>query len=406
MNKNIIKCFNLQGYLIDKIDTGEKEVLLRIRSPRVWAICPCCSSTTRKIHQYHLRRIKHGWFQAKQIVLLVRKRRFYCKKCNRPFSEYLPGIDRKRHSRSFQIASLEELRLASFSSIASKLKTSTNTLIRFLNDITDQRNIFWPKQGEIILGIDEHSYAGRDLVITITELKRHQLLTVLKDDRKRTLKDFLEQIPKEVKSRIKEVCIDMNAGYRKAIEETLPGVIITNDKFHVLREAQSVLEETRLVIQSLGDRRYQRIPKLLLQKSNRRLSLREKQKLKQIFDRYKSFPCLKEAYLIKERVRDVYESQDRTAAERKLNSIILMLEGERVGLLKQLRRTLKRWQPCILNYFTNYTTNAFTEGVHTKIKLIKRISFGFSNINNYIAKITLAFLPLIWLINNSIYHTL
>ncbi|MBI3626575.1 transposase, partial [Candidatus Uhrbacteria bacterium] len=43
--------------------------------------------------------------------------------------------------------------------------------------------------------------------------------------------------------------------------------------------------------------------------------------------------------------------------------------------------------------FNNRSTNAFTEGVHTKIKLMKRVSFGFRNVFNYISKMTLAFLP-------------
>jgi len=65
-------------------------------------------------------------------------------------------------------------------------------------------------------------------------------------------------------------------------------------------------------------------------------------------------------------------------------------------------KTLKEWKNEILNYFDNKTINGFTEGCHTKIKMLKRVSFGFRNINNYIAKMTLAFLPLLWIIN---YHT-
>ncbi|OIO46766.1 MAG: hypothetical protein AUJ28_00585 [Parcubacteria group bacterium CG1_02_37_51] len=70
--------------------------------------------------------------------------------------------------------------------------------------------------------------------------------------------------------------------------------------------------------------------------------------------------------------------------------------------LATMRGTLKKWKKPILNYFEHKTTNGFTEGCHTKIKLIKRVSYGFRNIDTYIAKMTLAFLPLIWILN---YHT-
>ena len=50
------------------------------------------------------------------------------------------------------------------------------------------------------------------------------------------------------------------------------------------------------------------------------------------------------------------------------------------------------------------TTNGFTEGCHTKIKMMKRVSFGFRNINNYIAKMMLAFIPLFEMTNYLLNH--
>lgn len=59
---------------------------------------------------------------------------------------------------------------------------------------------------KIRLGIDEHSFRGRDLVITVTNLKRRKVLAVLPDDRQETLRRFLSQIPGSVKRKIEEVC--------------------------------------------------------------------------------------------------------------------------------------------------------------------------------------------------------
>lgn len=38
-----------------------------------------------------------------------------------------------------------------------------------------------------------------------------------------------------------------------------------------------------------------------------------------------------------------------------------------------LAKTLKRWQPYILNYFNRFSTNAFTEGCH--MNTVDRFSF-------------------------------
>lgn len=44
-----------------------------------------------------------------------------------------------------------------------------------------------------------------------------------------------------------------------------------------------------------------------------------------------------------------------------------------------------------INYFKDRANNRSTGACYTKIKMIKRVSFGFKNIDDYITKVTLAF---------------
>nr|MDA3802333.1 transposase [Patescibacteria group bacterium] len=67
------------------------------------------------------------------------------------------------------------------------------------------------------------------------------------------------------------------------------------------------------------------------------------------------------------------------------------------------KRTLKLNLEEILNYFDNKTTNAFTEGVHTKVKLLKRISFGLRNPQVYVEKLELGFVKPKMLISTHTY---
>ena len=60
-----------------------------------------------------------------------------------------------------------------------------------------------------------HSFRHQELVHTITEVKKRKVLGILKDDRIATLKRFLSKIPSD---KVKEVCIDMKAGLKKAAE--------------------------------------------------------------------------------------------------------------------------------------------------------------------------------------------
>lgn len=43
-------------------------------------------------------------------------------------------------------------------------------------------------------------------------------------------------------------------------------------------------------------------------------------------------------------------------------------------------RTQRRWRREVLASFHHRITNGFTEGCHTKIKLLKRLSYGFRDV--------------------------
>ncbi|MEE9390422.1 MAG: transposase [Candidatus Aminicenantaceae bacterium] len=84
----------------------------------------------------------------------------------------------------------------------------------------------------------------------------------------------------------------------------------------------------------------------------------------------------------------------KKTAEKRLKDLVdiaLLSDG---AAMTQWGRTLKKWRPYVLNFFDNQTTNAYTEGLHTKIKMIKRISFGFRNVDAYVRKVLLSLFPL------------
>jgi transposase len=71
-----------------------------------------------------------------------------------------------------------------------------------------------------------------------------------------------------------------------------------------------------------------------------------------------------------------------------------MLYKQREKGCSDWAKTLERHKEGILNYFDFRVTNAYTEGVHTKMKLIKRQGFGYKNKEVYMRKLMLGFLPI------------
>ena len=395
---------NLQGVIVDKMDVldNKKQILVHCRSPRTMARCTTCGCNSKKVHQTGVRKVMHGILNHRLIVLVLTFRRFKCKKCCKPFTEYFPGISRDKASDNLKIQMLDWLRQNSFSFIAKQFNISASTIVRYLLKMNGDIKIDWANSNITKLGIDEHSFRGKNLIITVTDLSNKKLLAILKSDNQATLAQFIQEIPSEYRDKIDEVCTDLRSSYKPVIERMLPGAILTADRFHVELLAKRALDEIRTVVQD--EARGSRVNlKKLLWLNESQLDEHQKIKLELIFKKYENYPILKEAWIIKEKLVRMYWASSREEAEKRFKHIMMLLEtSDNSCYLATMRRTLKKWKRPILNYFENKTTNGFTEGCHTKIKLIKRVSYGFKNIDTYIAKMTLAFLPLIWILN---YHT-
>jgi transposase len=395
---------NLQGILIDRVEVldKEQEILVHCRSPRLMTTCPDCGRSTKKVHQRSIRKVKHGVMNYRQIILFLAVRRFKCKQCQKVFTESFPGISRDKTSANLKIEMLDWLRRNSFNFIGEQFKISPSTLVRYLLKMNGDISIDWATANITKLGIDEHSFRGKYLIITITDLSNKKLLAILKSDNQATLAQFIAQIPSKYRNRINEVCTDLRSSYKPVIEKMLPQAILTADRFHVGLLARRALDDIRTIVQDEASGSRINLKKILW-KNGDQLNENEQVKLATIFKKYENFPVLKEAYIIKEQIIQMYYTHSEEEALKRFKNIIMLLETSSDSCyLATMRRTLKKWKIPILNYFKYRTTNGFTEGCHTKIKMMKRVSYGFKNIDNYIAKMTLAFLPLIWILN---YHT-
>lgn len=403
MKKYTNKLFNLQGFLCGEFDFKDenKQIIINVRSPRKFVKCPYCLKSTKRVHQTSSRLIKHSILDFSIVVLNLLVRRFKCSHCKKVFTEKFPGIDRRRTTVNFRLQLLEWLKRNSFRYIGQKFNISPSTLVRYLLEMNGDIKIDWDKIDVTKLGIDEHSFRGKRMIITITDLKNKKLLAILKGDSQAVLERFINEIPSKNKVKIDETCTDLRSSFRPVLERCLPGAMLTADRFHVESLFRRALDEIRSVVQEEGIGRRMNMKKILWANKDT-LDEYELKRLELIFKKYEKYPVLKQAWIIKEQVIHMYRAYSEKEAEKRFNHVMMLLETpEYSRYLATLKRTFKKWETPILNYFKNKTTNGFTEGCHTKIKLIKRVSYGFRNIDNYIAKMTLAFLPLSFLIS---YH--
>ena len=386
----------LKGYKVGMVWEGEDRVMVRTDVKRKEK-CPHCGSARLYSHgECKPREVLHTWSNGRRVYLDLHRRRWQCRDCKHTFTEGKELVrSRSRLTRPAEAEALWQLKDRNFSQVTRELGVGYGTLRRLLEKEIDEEALgFMRDADEIYLGIDEHSFRHQELVHTVTEVKQRKLVAILRDDRIATLKKFLAKIPRD---KVKEVCIDMKEGLRKAAEAVFPSARVVVDPFHVIADSNRRMDEARRIEQDVHRRRQVQIPKKIFLVGREKLTEQKRQKVDTLLEKY---PTLKGFYWAKEKIRELYRQPTRGEATRLLENIIFNLKSADDGELIRWGNTLKRWREPILNHFDNNTTNGFTEGCNTKIKMLKRISYGLRNVEVYWRKMLLGFAP-----SRSYFHT-
>ena len=403
MLKIVSRFLQIQNYIVySDRENKAGELIIRVGRPNNGDVCPACGSKKHYVHSrgnWQLK--KHSHFQKNQMYLEVKRKRLKCACCQKVFSQDLPGISKyARKTINFEKQSLEHLATNSFVETGLVNKASYPTLKNQLYKYVNPLKLSFRKldllysQKEIYLGVDGQSFRGQEMVLTITEVKLKETITVLPSENKEELVKFLKEWSTVLREKVKGISIDMTNKQKKTLEKYFPNAVIVVDHYHLVQHAIRLMQKTRTLIQTVS---HVSIPiKKEMDKNIENLTNKEKQKLIKYFMLY---PELKESYLFKERIRSLYRVSNHRKATQKFNLLKYELLTSSNRNMNDLGKTLNNWEPEILNYFSCPITNAYTEGIHTKCKLIKRKSYGFRNVQTYVRKLILGLFPLIFILS-------
>jgi transposase len=216
----------------------------------------------------------------------------------------------------------------------------------------------------------------------------------LPDREKDTVVEFLRSIPERLKKTITTACSDMYEGYTEAIREELPQVRLVIDRFHVTRAYRDCLDqvrkaELRRLKKELSAKEYGLFKGSMwaLRKHKQDLSPEENKVLNRLF---RFSPDVKTAYDLQNRLTDIFEEQISTkTAKAKITKWIVAVAKSGLRYFDNFINTLARWMDQILNYFVARETSGFVEGFNNKIKVLKRRSYGITNVAHLFQRIYL-----------------
>lgn len=350
--------------------------------------CNKCGSKKVKIKETLPKRvIRDRDIFGKKCYIILHPRRFKCLNCNNRFTEKFDFIDpKKSYTKRFaewihKIGRKTDLEFVSQLEDIGYKKVESIFYSISEKKIMSRSNLPFNK-----LGLDEIALkkGHKDFITIISDLTNGKPIAVLPDRSKETLDEFFDDMDEKTKKRIKEVSIDMWGPYADVVTEHLPKAKIVVDRFHVQQHLNDALTKVRRKIQKdLTDQQKETIKgsRWLLVRNKEDLTKEEKEKLDEVF---KACPILKKCYEAKERFRNIFEKvNNRAYARRKINQWIEDTHQNNLFYYDKFVKTLENWKQEILNYFISKTTNGFVEGLNNKVKLLKRIGFGFTNFEHF-----------------------
>ena len=362
------------------------EVTIRYRRDKV--ACLKCGSMMVRKHGSTFQRKKDRKLRDKIVILTLEKRRFRCLPCCKVFTEPDEVFGPRRRSTKRLRCYLDERARHRAVSHVAKEEGVSESLVRrcFTEESASQPGVDEgePKASRVP-GLDEFSVKKRMFDTTINDLEGRKVLGIVDGYGKTNLEKYFTALPNpEV---VEVVAMDMHEPFRQAVQMCLPRANIVVDKFHVIVHVNHSLDKVRTRLQSkeskgrkwlLFHSRY-----LLLRKAES-LNPEEQSKLVRLFSFY---PELAIAWKLKESLREWYKSSSRAVAE------VCLRHWEeyvrKTGLKEFCLPMFRNWRSEILNYFDYHITKGFVEGKNNRIKVIKRMAYGYRNVDNLRRRILL-----------------
>jgi transposase len=235
---------------------------------------------------------------------------------------------------------------------------------------------------------------GHRYATVIVEPSTKRVLWVGRGRGREDVRPFFEQLGVAGRQRLKAVAMDMNGAYEEEVRDQCPLVQIVFDLFHVVAKyGREVVDRVRV---DEANRLREDKPARKVVKGARWLLLRNRENVKRE-DRVKLDELLQAnrklatVYVLKDDLKHLWDYVYEGAARRFWQQWYDRAIRSRIEPLKTFARRLKEYLPGILAHCRWPLHTSLLEGINNKIKVIKRMAYGFRDDDYFFLKIRAAF---------------
>jgi transposase len=372
--------------------------------------CSRCGTPVEEVHDVVERRVRDMPFGPYDLWLIFPQSRLRCPKCG-PTMEDIPWLDRyQRVTKRLSELIGRFAQVMPIKRVAELLHVSWDTVKQI-----DKRSLaarLGPMEASDFSGvrriaIDEFAlHRGQRYATLVVDVDTKRVLWVNRGRDAEALAGFFTALGAEGRKRIEAVVIDLARPFVKAVKTHCPDAAIVYDLFHaLLRYTAKVLDRVRMdeankIARPSPDRHRlnaENLRRIITGKGARWLLLRDRSNLRSSAERVRLEELLAvnkslfTVYVLKEDLRQLWRLRDPVLAREAWEDWYLRASESGIPAVIRFANRLKLESEYIINHALYPLHTSLLEGINNKVKVMKRIAYGYRDEEYFFLKIRAAF---------------
>lgn len=357
--------------------------------------CSGCDRSVIAIHDRAVRRVRDLPMFTDPVELRVPRLRLACPGCG-PRLERLDWLD--PHARLTRRMAESVARLCAMTTVrhaARWFDLDWKTVKRI--DVGHLGRTLGPVDlsGVTVIAMDEFAIQkGHRYATVVVEPERKRVLWVGRGRSRAEVRPFFEWLGPDGCQRLRAVAMDMNTAYDLEVRQHCPNAEVVYDLFHVVAKyGREVIDRVRVdeANRLRDDRSARKVVKTsrwLLLRNRGNVPADQAVKLDELLAANRA---LLTVYLLKDDLKQLWRARCEQQARRRWRSWKRRALDSGLEPLKTFVRRLEPYLPGILAHCRWPLGSNLVEGINNRIKVIKRMAYGYRDDAYFFLKIRAAF---------------
>ena len=372
---------------------GCHSVIVFASDPRRAPVCTGCGKRAGAIHSTATRRVTDLPLAHARVELVIPHRKVRCRRCGVRGERHEFLSPYRRLTQRCERAVADLCRVLPVKQVAAHFGLDWHT-VKAIDKRRLDREVGSPcYDGLRLLAVDEIAvHKGHTYMTTVLDLESGRMVWIGAERTKATLLRFFAELTREQRATIEAVATDMASGYRDAVSEACPQAALVYDLFHaVAKFSREVIDRVRVDESKQRDEAGRQLIKgsrYLLLKNAEHLVGDQRERLAALLAANRNLTTV---YVLKDQLKRIWTYRRPGWARRALVQWCALADASGLRPLQTFAKNLWRHADGIINHCRYPVHTGRLEGINNKIKVIKRMAYGFRDDAYFILKIKGAF---------------